>query len=266
MKVPHGTQLLFLLAVGLTLLAPRLASWRDELVLLAPAVGLFALVSSQTEFSHHFRYVLPSLGLLAIFLGKPIFYWAGDSRWGGGHRTVAVLVLLLLTASVFSSLRVHPHSLAYFNEVAGGPANGWKHMLGSSLDWGQDLFVIQNLPATISREGLYGGVVKAYYDPQDVGIRCAVRRNCTIPAFPGQSCTELTPDWPSGFYVVSIEWLAGTDAPWPAESQQSRRTFAADDLKSLIRVSPTLFLLHVRPGFVMRAGGHAHSLKTISDR
>ncbi|MDQ3331752.1 MAG: glycosyltransferase family 39 protein [Planctomycetota bacterium] len=86
-KVPHGTQLLFVFAVVLTLLQMirgahgwgqsaepfnRRLPWRDELVLLAPAVALFTFVSSQTEFSHHFRYVLPSLGLFLIFLGKPI--------------------------------------------------------------------------------------------------------------------------------------------------------------------------------------------------
>ncbi|MDQ3331008.1 MAG: hypothetical protein M3552_10185, partial [Planctomycetota bacterium] len=94
-KVPHGTQLLFILAVVLTLFqaipkasathqpaeqSQRGPSRRDELVLLAPAVALFALVSSQTEFSHHFRYVLPSLGILMIFLGKPILGLIGGFR------------------------------------------------------------------------------------------------------------------------------------------------------------------------------------------
>lgn len=79
-KVPHGTQVLFLLAVGVTILAPSLVPWRDELVLLSPAVCIFALVSAQIEFNHHFRYILPSLGLLTIFLGKPIFYLTGEFR------------------------------------------------------------------------------------------------------------------------------------------------------------------------------------------
>ena len=37
------------------------------------------------------------------------------------------------------TLRVHPHHLAYFNEIAGGPANGWRLLVDSNLDWGQDL-------------------------------------------------------------------------------------------------------------------------------
>lgn len=49
-----------------------------------------------------------------------------------------VLVCTCLLASVASTLRSYPHQLAYFNENAGGPANGWRHLIGSSFDWGQD--------------------------------------------------------------------------------------------------------------------------------
>jgi hypothetical protein len=57
---------------------------------------------------------------------------------------MSVLVgrLLLATAllgTVGSTLWNYPHQLAYFNELAGGPYNGWRHLLGSSLDWGQDV-------------------------------------------------------------------------------------------------------------------------------
>ena len=34
---------------------------------------------------------------------------------------------------------MYPHYLAYFNPLAGGPGNGYKHLVDSSLDWGQDL-------------------------------------------------------------------------------------------------------------------------------
>lgn len=74
-KVPHGTQLLLLLAIASAVSsARRRDSWRDELVLLSPAVVLMVLVSSQTEFNHHVRYVLPCL--------PPIFVFAArTARW-----------------------------------------------------------------------------------------------------------------------------------------------------------------------------------------
>ena len=36
-------------------------------------------------------------------------------------------------------LRVHPNYLAYFNEAAGGPSRGWRWLVDSNIDWGQDL-------------------------------------------------------------------------------------------------------------------------------
>ena len=35
--------------------------------------------------------------------------------------------------------RIHPHYLAYFSPVVGGPEQGYRHLVDSSLDWGQDL-------------------------------------------------------------------------------------------------------------------------------
>jgi hypothetical protein len=40
---------------------------------------------------------------------------------------------------VLAVVGVHPHYLAYFNALAGGPANGYRLLVDSSLDWGQDL-------------------------------------------------------------------------------------------------------------------------------
>jgi hypothetical protein len=40
---------------------------------------------------------------------------------------------------VGGTLAQHPHHLAYFNELAGGPSNGWRLLVDSNLDWGQDL-------------------------------------------------------------------------------------------------------------------------------
>ena len=40
---------------------------------------------------------------------------------------------------MLGTLRIHPHYLAYFNELAGGPDGGWRYLVDSNLDWGQDL-------------------------------------------------------------------------------------------------------------------------------
>lgn len=92
-KVPLGTWLLFLAGafVGWALptkdarrrqdgaesgseasgkRCPPYADWRDELVLLLPAAAILALVSSQTGFNHHLRYVLPIFPFVFIWIGR----------------------------------------------------------------------------------------------------------------------------------------------------------------------------------------------------
>jgi hypothetical protein len=97
-----------------------------------PVLAVVGLVSSATGFNHHLRYVLPALPFLAI----------GASRAARCLQSVRVLPKLLLGAllgwGVLSSLLVYPCSLSYFNELAGGPANGHRHLLDSNIDWGQD--------------------------------------------------------------------------------------------------------------------------------
>lgn len=105
---------------------------RDEVVLLVPAITLLAVTSSATEFNIHWRYVLPCTGLCCIFIGRSTLALR-NSR--AGNSVLAVLA----TSSIISLALIYPHHLTYFNLLAGGPQQGYRHLLGSSLDWGQDL-------------------------------------------------------------------------------------------------------------------------------
>jgi hypothetical protein len=48
------------------------------------------------------------------------------------------------TWTVLSSLIYYPHSLSYFNELAGGPRDAPAHLLDSGVDLGQDLFYLRD--------------------------------------------------------------------------------------------------------------------------
>jgi hypothetical protein len=50
-----------------------------------------------------------------------------------------IVVGILAAWTVIGSLRTWPDYLAYFNEIAGGPRNGYHWLGDSNLDWGQDL-------------------------------------------------------------------------------------------------------------------------------
>lgn len=48
-------------------------------------------------------------------------------------------IFALLFWFIASSVSIFPHYLAYYNELAKGPDNGYKIAVDSNLDWGQDL-------------------------------------------------------------------------------------------------------------------------------
>ena len=106
---------------------------RQELLLLLPVLlffGAFSLGRVQIGI----RYVLPAFPFLFIFASSLARLRARWSR-------IAVGILLALHAA--AAVRASPDFIAYFNELAGGPANGYRWLADSNLDWGQNLTRMQ---------------------------------------------------------------------------------------------------------------------------
>jgi len=98
------------------------------LLIFGLVIGGAALTSSLNIGQRH---ILPLYLVLFIAAGS-----LAQSTLGQRGRIVAVL-LAGLTA--IESFAVRPDYLTFFNAVAGGPQNGWRHLVDSSLDWGQNL-------------------------------------------------------------------------------------------------------------------------------
>ena len=88
-----------------------------------------------------YRYLLPILPYLYV-LAAQVAPWleARIKSTSGARRTLlAAGAAALILWSAWSGLAIYPDYLAYFNEFAGGPDNGWRILVDSNLDWGQDL-------------------------------------------------------------------------------------------------------------------------------
>lgn len=132
-KLPHATEGLLILAALYLAFPARLPRMgRVQWMLLLPVL-VVAGVASSISMQLGVRYVLPALAVL--------FVWGSQAaRWLEWRRfRVRTLLLVLLILLLPIALRFHPHHLAYFNELAGGPIGGRSHLLDSNLDWGQDL-------------------------------------------------------------------------------------------------------------------------------
>jgi hypothetical protein len=203
-KVPLGTWALVLLAVLAGLFRTGyVPSWRDDLVLLLPAVVILALVSSQKTMSVHSRYLLPGLPF--------VFIWASKSAraFSLGQGSMARIAALALCWSVASSLWIYPYSLSYFNELVGGPAGGYAHLSESNISWNQDLSYLSRwLDAHPEARPLY----LASFGPLDP--RLAGIEEFTVPPV-GPAVPHVLPDLPEeelgpfpGWYAIDVNFLA----------------------------------------------------------
>jgi 4-amino-4-deoxy-L-arabinose transferase-like glycosyltransferase len=110
------------------------------------------IIFSHLNIGH--RHIMPVYAPTLALAGACI-YWLRDSRLRA-MKFITAGVLALLAAEV---LWYTPHHLAYFNQLAGGPSNGWRRLIDSSLDWGQDLRGIQQY---LRANGLTSGIKPVY--------------------------------------------------------------------------------------------------------
>lgn len=157
LKLPLG--LIAAAALGLGGRAPwgRRAVW----LLIPPAVFFAAASYSRVDLG--VRVVLPAIAFLYVL--------AARLAAPGCCRTGRLLALggCVAWAGV-SAWAAAPHQIAYFNELAGGPAGGLRYVADSNVDWGQDL---PGLKAYTDREGI-DAVYLSYFGtdwPEVYGIR-----------------------------------------------------------------------------------------------
>lgn len=185
-KLPHPLQALALLAAWLVVRPHSIErrGWTLFAVLL-PAIVL-TTIASLSQMQLGVRYILPAFPFLMILAGQTARWTAPENRWT--RRTV-----LLLAALSVTSLRFHPHHVAYFNELAGGPIRGREHLVDSNIDWGQDLLRLRDYVEAqrLRTVGLaYFGTVT----PASVGLKY-----------------RLPPSWrpQPGTYAVSVNFVMG---------------------------------------------------------
>jgi hypothetical protein len=206
-KLPLGTLCLVALGGALLVCARRCrAPLIEELLLWLPAAAIGLLISSETGINSHLRYVLPMFPFLFIATSRVGQLLVGPWKRSAGRRCAgplvgAALVTAALAWNVTGVVRIHPHYLSYFNELAGGPENGWQHLLESNIDWGQDLLFLK---AWVDRHPDVEPLGLAYYggmDPHLLGLRYRLP-----PPAREAGRVKLPPGW----YAVSVNFVCGT--------------------------------------------------------
>lgn len=184
------------------------------------AVYAATAVASSLNLGH--RHLLPLYPVLFILAGGAAWWWR---RRAGARRALGGVVVVLAGLFVVESWWIRPHYLSYFNLLVGGPANAYRCVVDSSLDWGQDLPALARELARLESGGDRTPVYAAYY-------------GTAVPAYYGVEARWLHSYWPlpagdppppleAGLYCVSATLVqtlyTGRVGPWtPAFEEEYR--------------------------------------------
>jgi hypothetical protein len=217
-KTPLPQLAAFALAGGAALAAwgrsGRVRAWTDrarrDLYRVAPLAILFAVywvfsVTSHLNIGH--RHILPTYPALFIVAG--LLLRPGVSRW------LAATAAALLVWNAAESARIRPE-------------NGWRHLVDSSLDWGQDL---PGLAAWLRREARPGEpVYVSYFGTGDFAYE-GIRAQELAPVYnfdKPRRWFELEP----GLYCLSATTLqdvySGWRGPWTLAKELQYRLLQAE--------------------------------------
>jgi len=202
--------LLILLVAGIMHSLRHREALRDEYFLLVPMV-LFFVASMFSSIDIGYRNILPVLPLAFVYVSK-LSKLAIDSRVSDriGARWTGPALAMLCAWYVVGTVTLSPHYLAYFNEFVGGPKNGYKYLVDSNLDWGQDL---KNLKKYMDERGIrwiylsyFGTADPAYYGINFRPMPDHPPTSDAVPAYYAISATSLQNVYARG--RVSPHWLA----------------------------------------------------------
>jgi hypothetical protein len=130
------------------------------------------------------------------------------TRWLSERRWPVLTGIVLASTGLFAgeSLWRWPNYLAYFNQLAGGPSSAYRHLVDSSLDWGQDLPALRRW---LVQDKLYGTSTEKTYlayfgsgNPEYYGIH-----ETLLPGFEDRVPARIPEPLQAGTYCISATLL-----------------------------------------------------------
>lgn len=235
-KTPIPT--LVLLVAGLLLSLRKRTGPALWALWLPPAIYFAFSLTSKLNLGY--RYILPVLPFLLVIAGRTGEWLAASlSQLSGRPRALKVAAASILVGwSAWSAVAVYPHYLAFFNEWAGGPENGWRLLVDSNIDWGQDLKGLGRwMDANSVQRVKLGYMGEAY--PSYYGIAFD-----PLPSQPDRWSHPLYHDlYPldpaPGIYAISATLLQGCNLPDPDTYAWFREREPID------KVGHSIFIYHV---------------------
>ncbi len=168
-KTPIPTLSLLFASVALAVRPHMVINYQRWLAILplAAFVGMYSVVALFSSVNIGYRHLLPLLPCLFVLAGQisNLKSQVGPLKLGIGYLIFGALVVWYIAGTV----ALFPNYLTFFNELVGGPKNGYKYLVDSNLDWGQSLIELRSYIAR-NHLGRINLSATGYVNPAVYGI------------------------------------------------------------------------------------------------
>jgi hypothetical protein len=228
--------------------------WIYRLTPLLIFVGVYWLFAITSHLNIGHRHLLPIYPALYVMVGM-----IGNHTPRNRSRFWMISACCLLAWHALESWRVRPHYLTYFNAIVGGPSEGHRYYVDSTLDWGQGL---PDLQVWLQANRQDKPVFLSYFgsdDPQRFDIKATRIGDMYFNYSP----RILLPTLTAGIYCISATMLhrvyTQVTGPWSAVYETAYQKLAGEIEQQTI--SPKTLPQHLEMFEQLRFGRLCHFLK-----
>lgn len=105
---------------------------------------LYAYICITGNLNLGFRHLFPILPFAYILTAKVIIDFCQKRKNLPTKITFLSATFILSLLLIIETAAAYPYYMSYFNQIAGGPKNGYNFVTDSNADWGQDLKRLQS--------------------------------------------------------------------------------------------------------------------------
>jgi len=178
---------------------------------------VFLFFAIQSKYDIGERHILPLYPFALLIAGA---IWEHVKT----RRAAMIVLLLLLALNAADALRSAPDYLSYFNVLV-KPANSWRYLTDSNLDWGQGLIALREYelkhPEETIRLAYFGSVDPALYGVRAAPLALGEHAEGTVVAGASVLSGQVLAD------PISYRWLL----PFPPTQMIDRSMFVFDTRK-----------------------------------
>jgi len=184
---------------------------------------IYLIIAISSKSNIGIRHILPTFPFIYILVSIGIKNWIDRTKTPNVKKIAVFSVIILLAWYGVSSIVSFPYYLSYFNELAGGPKGGYKYVVDSNVDAGQDLL---RLVKWVEKQGINKIYIDYFSDDWRTG-KSITQYYLGEKAIPWYGSSIWAYSWysqpgefPRGNYLAVSATLLQTDRGIPRDDYQ----------------------------------------------